>query len=361
LTQLESANPGRYAVLDALRFVLALWVALGHSEVFPLFAGVDVATRFGRFVTHAWASVFFGNPAVIVFFVISGFCIHLPFRGDSKPGLGRYYLRRYTRILIPVAGAVCVYRLVQGRLLLLGEHSILWDSPLWSLACEEIYYAVYPLFRAIRYRVGWEVLLPATFMAGAGTAATHLHSTTWFDFGPLGTSVILLPVWLLGCMLAEQVDALPVVDSSFQIWMWRFAVWLGCWLVEILHFKVGIPYTQTLLWFGVLAYFWIRMELAYGRSSSPNRYLVSLGFWSYSLYLIHWEGPAIFKMLPIPNLGFLGNWFGVLAISLGLSYLFYLLVENPSHRLARRIKLKISHRVVVARKSGILLPVNVED
>ena len=89
----------------------------------------------------------FGTPAVIVFFVISGFCIHLPYRGDGKMQVGRYYLRRYTRILIPVAAAVGIYRSVGQQFVFWGEHSILWQSPLWSLLCEEIYYALYPLLR----------------------------------------------------------------------------------------------------------------------------------------------------------------------------------------------------------------------
>ena len=42
----------RYAVLDAMRFVLALWVTIGHYEMFPLFAGVDATTRFGWLLTH---------------------------------------------------------------------------------------------------------------------------------------------------------------------------------------------------------------------------------------------------------------------------------------------------------------------
>ena len=60
-----------------------LWGCSCHYEVFPLFAGVDTATQFGRFLTHVWSTTVFGTPAVIVFFVISGFCIHLSFRGDK--------------------------------------------------------------------------------------------------------------------------------------------------------------------------------------------------------------------------------------------------------------------------------------
>jgi peptidoglycan/LPS O-acetylase OafA/YrhL len=353
LIQHDTAGQDRhYPILDALRFVLAFWVAVGHYEILPIFAGVDTATSFGRFVTHAWQSVVFGTPAVIVFFVISGFCIHLPFRGDKKLAVGRYYLRRYTRILIPVAGALCVYRLDGQKLTFLGEHSILWESPLWSLACEEIYYAAYPLLRVIRRRVGWKVLVPVVFVAGTITAATHRHSLTWHDFGPLGTSLILLPVWLLGCLLAEQADSIPVMDSTIRIWFWRFLIWLGCWTTEMLHFKGGIPYTQTMIWFGLLAYFWVKNEIAYGKHAAPNRYLVSAGAWSYSLYLVHAPGMGFYWRLPVPNLGYLFNWFATMLSSLGFSYIFYLLVERPSHNLARKITVAGATRRVPSEGSA---------
>ncbi len=337
----------RYPILDALRFVLALWVAIGHYQNFPLFAWANTATAFGSFVRRAWQSVVFGTPAVIVFFVISGFCIHLPFRGDKKLDVSRYYLRRYTRILIPVAGALCVYRLSGEKLRFWGEHSILWESPLWSLACEEIYYAAYPLLRVARKRVGWKVMLPAAFVAGAGVAATHMHAVTWHEFGPFGTSMILLPVWLLGCLLAEQAEALSAMSSGGRIWLWRFAIWLGCWTSEMLHFKAKVSYTQTMLWFGILAYFWVKNEIAYGKQSSPNRYLVAAGAWSYSLYLVHAQGMALFWRLPVANLGTVITWLGTMLSSLVFAYLFYILVERPSHGLARRISTAPAQRAVV--------------
>ncbi len=338
MLQDESARrERRFPVLDALRFVLALWVTIGHSEVFPLFAGVDVATRFGRFITHAWSSVVFGTPAVIVFFVISGFCIHLPYQGDAPFPVGRYYLRRYVRILIPVAAALCVYRSLGDKKGFWGEHSILWESPLWSLACEEIYYALYPLLRHLRNRFGWKRLLPPIFAAGALMAATHLDAVNFHVFGPFGTALILLPVWLLGSVLAEQSAGLPAITSAARIYFWRVLIWLGCWSAEMLHFKTKIHFPQTMLWFGVLAYFWVKNEIAYGKHRAPNRHLVAAGAWSYSLYLLHAQGMGLFWRLPIPYLGYFVSWFAAIFSSLGLSYIFYLLVERPSHRLARRL------------------------
>lgn len=329
----------RFAVLDALRFVLALWVAIGHYQAFPLFAGVDTTTRVGRFLEHAWNSVVFGTPAVIVFFVISGFCIHLPFHGDAKLAVGRYYLRRYTRILIPVAGALVVYRLSGEKLRFWGEHSILWESPLWSLLCEEIYYAAYPLLRILRRRVGWKVMFPLFFAVSAAIAARHFHSVSWHDFGPLGTALILLPVWLLGCLLAEQSDRLVAMDSTRRIWLWRFGIWLASWVSEMLHFKGGVPYTQTMVWFGVLAYFWVKNELEYNQHHAPNAYLATAGGWSYSLYLIHFQGMGLYWRLGL-NPGYIFHWILTMTSSLGFSYMFYRLVEKPSHQLARKVRLK---------------------
>lgn len=45
----------------------------------------------------------------------------------------------------------------------------------------------------------------------------------------------------------------------------------------MLHFKVGIPFTQTMIWFGVLSYFCLRQELAHGKVHAANRRLVAGG------------------------------------------------------------------------------------
>jgi len=341
---------GYYPVLDALRFVLAFWVAVGHYEMIPLFGDPSTGTGLWYIFKRGWSTVVFGTPAVLVFFVISGFCIHLPFRGKAKIDVARYYLRRYTRILIPVAGALVIYRLLGMHLIFWGEHSVLWQSPLWSLACEEIYYAIYPLLRWSRNRIGWQSLLPASFVLSILIAATHPHALNFHVFGPFGTGMMLLPVWLLGCLLAEQAESLTVTKPFFSIWFWRFLAWLGCWVSEMLHFKLGIPYTQTMVWFGVLAYFWVRQEIAHGKTHLPNRYLVAAGAWSYSLYLMHAQGGGLFESLRLPSLGGIPDWCLVMASSLLISYLFYALVERPSHKLARKIKVRGAQNPVELKK-----------
>jgi peptidoglycan/LPS O-acetylase OafA/YrhL len=337
----ESSGPDgqRYAVLDALRFVLALWVTIGHYDMFPLFAGVNEATPVGQFLVHAWRSVVFGSPAVIVFFVISGFCIHLPYRGNRKMEIGRYYLRRYTRILIPVAAALGVYQFVGQRFVWWGEHSILWESPLWSLLCEEIYYALYPLLRRLRRILSWQPIILVAFTVSLGIAATHFRALSWHECGPLGTAAILLPVWLLGCLLAEEVETLPALraDAWGRIWMWRFVAWFASWITEMLHFKAHLPLTQTMAWFGIIAYFWVKNEIAWSKTWAPSRVLAWAGLWSYSLYLVHAQTADLWYALNIQNVGPRLFWCGVILSSLIGAYVFYLVVERPSHRFARWI------------------------
>jgi peptidoglycan/LPS O-acetylase OafA/YrhL len=351
------SQKGYFPVLDALRFVLALWVAIGHYDTIPIFGSFDTGTGYWLLFKHLWRTTVFGTPAVIVFFVISGFCIHLPFRGTEKIPVARYYLRRYTRILIPVLGALIIYRWVgKQQFTLWGEHSILWESPLWSLACEEIYYAAYPFLRWLRNLYQWKILLPVSFASSVAVSLTHPRDVSWHTFGPFGTAVMLLPVWLLGCLLAEESMSAVAMTPKMSIWVWRFLAWFGCWTSEMLHFKLGISYTQTMVWFGVLAYLWVRQEIIHGREHRPNSWLVAAGAWSYSLYLMHTQGGTLYGWLHIPKLGLLAEWFIIMTCSLVFAYVFFLLVERPSHKLARKFRVKSAGKALELEKGSQSLP-----
>lgn len=342
----------RYLILDALRFVLAFWVVMAHFSPFPLFFAFSDKARLGYLLVHGWNTIAFGTAAVIGFFVISGFCIHLPFRGGRRLPVVRYYARRYTRILIPVAVVLAGLRLAGGPIHFFGPGSILWSpSVLWSLLCEEVYYAIYPLLRVARLRLGWTPLLAAAFSLSCGIALSHRYASDWVDCGPLETAFILLPVWLLGALLAEQVEHLTPLKSAATIWQWRIGMWGLSWACEMLHFKAHISYTQTMIPFGMLAFFWIRQELRYGLFKKPWAWLVTAGSWSYSLYLIH--GPAANMAalhLQRLKLGVIGNWCVEYAFILTSSYVFYLLVERPSHKLAQKISLRVTAKAQVVEQ-----------
>src|SRR5580700_8070764 len=83
--------------IDSLRFWLALWVYFSHFGFLPLGLWIGSSTPARHVFSGMANNTFDGVGAVIGFFVISGLCIHYPYR--SKPvELLPFYARRYIRI-----------------------------------------------------------------------------------------------------------------------------------------------------------------------------------------------------------------------------------------------------------------------
>ena len=317
--------------MDAIRFVCAYWVVMYHNT------GIGQVHQHvsGSFLSRAaqvvWGSSFNGTAAVMIFFVISGFAIHYPFRHGETPVWGEYFLRRYIRIGVPVTVSVILLSLI-------GPYArSLQQGVLWSLYAEAIYYTLYPLMMILRRRWGWRGLLALT--SGAMLLVV-LHHPTLSDFhgdGVTVTWILGLPVWLLGCLLAERSDALTAARVP-RIWLWRVGVVAAAGVCNLLRFHspVGAPWTMPL--FSVLVFFWLQQEIRQNRAKAPLAFLEKAGAWSYSLYLVHI--PAFYFLYlwhvsfrPAPLLAAVQVLFAML-----VAYVFYLLVERPSHWLARQIK-----------------------
>jgi peptidoglycan/LPS O-acetylase OafA/YrhL len=330
----------RFLALDALRAILALCVALGHMGPFPLFGPVGQADPTLDLLARGWRTVVFGPPAVIAFFLISGFCIHYPFaqRKEACP-LGRFYARRYIRILVPVVCTVALFKLLFPQTVLIGANSILFHSTLWSIVCEEIYYAVYPLLNRVGARFGWGAILAASAIPSLAVGWYYFPAIDWSAIGVFPTALTLFPVWLAGCYMAEHVSSLKQAYSPLHIWMWRLGAWAVMWAALYLQFHSSLHQTVTGPVVGAIYYFWIRAELCYYREREPWPILVWAGKWSYSLYLVH---PIIIGVATgylALSLGSRPQWLLVFGATLLGAYLFYLAVERPSHNLARRIPL----------------------
>ncbi len=315
--------------LDSIRFILACWVAIGHIGLFPLLEGIDTASRLGWFLKGLYGASVNGPAAVIVFFVISGFCIHFPYRNGDFPRLGRYYPRRYFRILAPLGAAISFYALLRVDMPLLGQ------SILWSIVCEEIYYLIYPGLLLVRRTMGWRWLLATAFMLSVLVAWSNPTAGNYPSYGWRFNWLLGLPCWLLGCILAEKSDSLQTPVSRGTIWKWRLGVWMASCVSLGLRFHASVGFPHTLNWFAVLAYFWLEREIAYYRTAQPLPQLQWGGQWSYSLYLMHVCANVIFVRLAFPNLGFTVTWLMRFGWVLAVSYIFYLIVERPSHSFAR--------------------------
>jgi len=326
----------RIAGLDQLRFILAICVLLPHCNLVPDFSGQPRGS-----LVQLGLRVFADNlinpvAAVIVFFIISGFCIHLPYRSNAAIPIVPYFTRRFVRILIPMGAAVLLARPLGLKL------PVFNDSILWSLVCEEIYYLLYPLLRRISFRYGWIKMFTIAFIVafGLGLLTIRHNDVTqgiYPAYGPSLTWLLGLPCWLLGCILAEKYDSFETIPTSLNLWSWRFVIWSIAFVCSVLKFHSPLGYPVTLNLFALVAYFWLKREIAFYRNRKPVRLFERGGAWSYSIYLTHLHAQELFVLIGIPAVFLPLNWVIHLMFLLSICYLFYRIFEKPSHRLARHL------------------------
>ena len=226
-TQQERVNLDWIRGLAAL-LVLALhgreitWIGLRHySHELSAHNPVDVALAF------LCAPIVWGSVGVTVFFVLSGYVIHAAsaskFLADSdwKLDTGRFYARRLIRIYPVLLGTLALtYALDSVSAMFAPLHDKLGpltlttllgnlvslqstlvapfgsNGPLWTLAIEIQFYALYPLLLMVRRRVDSRTLL-------IGSAVLAVVSYRFLD-GP-GREVFTSYwfFWILGFHAAE--------------------------------------------------------------------------------------------------------------------------------------------------------------
>lgn len=305
--------PDKIAGLDTIRFMCALWVVMSHIGMPPGLPSAAVS----------------GPAAVIVFFVISGFCIHHPFKDGPPPSWPRYYARRYVRIGVPLIAAVAIA----------GAFNLSFKSfeatILWSLFAELIYYTLYPFLRALGARFGWWPLIGVAYAAGLAVALSNPLAGNYPSFGVGLTWLLGLPCWLLGCRLAEVAGGL-VGRADGRIWLWRLGIWAASCVCMWLRFHTPVGYPITLNLFAILVFVWLGREIAHFKVAREWPVLAWAGAWSYSLYLMHEPIHRVFRMQIPAGLPPSGRWAVSMALVLVGTYVFYRLVERPAHHLARR-------------------------
>lgn len=359
---METMNSTRLPSLDGLRGVAASVVMVYHLSLVAR-PFIDTGTRgdLWWWLTQTPLKLFTaGTESVLVFFVLSGLVVALP---ALRTGFGwaSYYGTRLLRLYLPVWGALALAAVLVALLprdaaavtahawistanvthitlpQWLSEAS-LWkasydiDNVLWSLRWELVFSLTLPLFvivaRALRQHWWFAASLAAVL-----TVTGRLVSVD---------ALVYLPVFFLGTLLAVRLGEVRAwaAQRGRLFWAALTVVSLGLliasWLARPLENKVGADLLWGLSGLGAAGI----VLLAVG-SPSAQRMLSSavpkwLGTVSFSLYLV--QAPVI------ATLAFaLGdrNWLRVAALGIPLclltAWLFHLVVEKPSHRLARGV------------------------
>jgi peptidoglycan/LPS O-acetylase OafA/YrhL len=281
--------------------------------------------------------IFNGPAAVIVFFIISGFVIHLPFKDDyNKLNIKKFYIRRLTRISVPAIVIVFLYRLFNVEL------TPPQFGTLWSIICEVIYYVSYPLLLVFFKMIRIKYLVAGTYILSLALLLLNLDSlrAAQNSYTALGylTFLVGLPCWLMGCWLAENYNKFKE-PSRLKMLFWRLIIILVAFGLRIVKFHVaGVIASNcfTLNLFAFLATYWLALEINFYINKMPNKMLEYSGKWSYSLYLIH---PLVLPILLYFGLTtrFVNLHYFVIIISCVLAYVYYLLIEKPSHKIAEKL------------------------
>lgn len=261
-------------------------------------------------LTYGWAGV-------AVFFVISGFCIHLSWRRNSVGGIKAFYARRFFRVYPPYFLALCLFTIMvlwRGAPLRetatqLATHAGLvhnaagrWffgiNPSFWSIAVEWQLYLLYPILLWMVKHSGWRTTLGIVGLVEVGmrflasyegvvrnqdlpvSLSTGLPMYYWFS-------------WTLGAVLAEiylKGGKLPLLR-------------IPAWFFPLLF--VASSFFRPLNHFGFLfAALWTTQAMSrmLDKNASPesagdiekpdkpgwmDKYFKSTGVVSYSIYLIH--------------------------------------------------------------------------
>jgi peptidoglycan/LPS O-acetylase OafA/YrhL len=332
----ESAAPSEVAPprlwsLDVLRGICAGMVFLSHWHLWSDFAPRGAVESFVRefneniyrFTTLLTWPTGGQHPAVIGFFVLSGFCIHYPFEyrahfGSSAARWRPYFRRRFLRI-IPVYWAACSLGLVVVLLekfwpsgnALLGWHAattqfdalvrfvglagiyphevFAGNATLTTVSVEIVMYALYPAFHWFSSRGRWGTLGTLfVLLQVAGVAMLKYLSPFW-----VYNSIIMLGVfWYAGALGAHLfVTGRGRVSGWGLLLAW--ALFLG--LKALPHFT-GLNLLKQAAW-GVVCVTGILWALRVEQEHPPlgTRSATRMFRWiadlSYSLYAMH--TPAI--------------------------------------------------------------------
>jgi peptidoglycan/LPS O-acetylase OafA/YrhL len=365
--------PARLTSIDALRGAAAIGVVLYHTNATP---GVDRSLLWGDALDDL---MFLGKYGVWLFFVISGFCIHLQWaRAKVVPGareleFGEFWRRRIRRLYPPYLVTLAFYiaiRFASGSLALDGLSA--WQIFLhlfmlqnldpraisamnniyWTLAVEEQLYMLYFVFLAIRRRWGWGAALGIALGARIGwfALAFVLHRGWGVDIIVSQAAMVQWMIWILGALSVEAAFGLVALPS----WTRRLPVAgvllaIASLMVWAQNYWLGPGLLNDLIWFGAEpvwgAGFFVLVNYLVAREQRGElmlrwpavvRWFAGVGLFSYSLYLTHeiveWHawplaaGLLVNAGIRLPHIVVAAV---LLAACLAFAFAFFQLFERP--------------------------------
>ncbi|MFD2332194.1 acyltransferase family protein [Cohnella sp. GCM10020058] len=187
----------RITQLDSIRGLASLSVFFSH--IWPLFPGPFTSYLY---VNTPVRMAVYGHGAVMLFFVLSGFVLTLPFLGHLKVSYKQFLIKRFFRIYIPYLAAIVVAMIafrssdpIQGlgawiselstgkfsmksivdHLLLVGNYDTKrYDTVIWTLVQELRISLVFPILALLIVRAKWQLSLIVCLLLSSITSLNQL-------------------------------------------------------------------------------------------------------------------------------------------------------------------------------------------
>lgn len=324
-----STNSLRLRGLDALRGIACVAIVLFHATDQSLKAVPNNLLYYPvRLIQFAISQTYI---SVFLFFVISGFCIHLQWArkradGEEKPKIpfGAFWKRRIRRLYPPYVIALAIYLLLTAvtvgltitrfgvydvvmHLLMLHNFdfktSYSINGIFWTLAIEEQLYLAYFLLLFMRIRWGWIRTLAVCLLARIGwMILSHLvwlktgfalpvpeaAASHWFTWalGAVGVEavygIIKLPRWTRDLRIATVVITIASIISAYLPSISKdTALHHVSWF--LIHPLWGLGFFIVINRIVIAEQGWVREF----KLPALISIFATLGLFSYSIYLTH--------------------------------------------------------------------------
>ncbi len=250
-----------------------------------------------------------GHFGVQLFFVISGFILAAPFAEQylnkaGLPPLGKYYLRRLTRLEPPyIANIVVLFvslLIIQGdkfgdlfthflasifylHNVTYGEASTI-NGVAWSLEVEVQFYLLAPFLCCV-FLIGNRWIRRSVISSGI-LIFPYLFGTSEYHIFLLGEIQYFLAGFLLADVFLVEWKKAPVKTRWYDL-IGIISLTL-MWLVVINRFHI-----KSLLPFLILFAYFAAFRGVLWNSMARNRWLVVIGGMCYTIYLYHFQFVAL--------------------------------------------------------------------
>jgi peptidoglycan/LPS O-acetylase OafA/YrhL len=322
-----------------------------------------------------------GPAAVIIFFVLSGYVLALPFFAGTQPSYPRYVLKRLCRIYVPFAAALCIsvllytitdrqpvadaadffntrwpvswpgFSVLAAHFLMIGTQAdITFDSVMWSLVHEMRISIIFPLLIILCQNTRRALLIAALtdiisikILVALGQNGPWAADSFWIT---LLWTLRIVPYFIIGILLSKHSQA---IRSVFQRLSQTTRVLLLAVPATTFCIDNGFLSGSRDLLHDIAAAMLIVLALNTPKITSLLNCagLQWLGRISYSLYLIHFPILLALGHIMLGHVSFGLYALTVIVTSLSAATLMQMFVEAPAAKLGQRIARPKSLQTVI--------------